>query len=71
MRLPGPKGPKNWQNLHRDESGDGMEFSALVTLFDEKGNQLDPKEGIPFKGNGVRIPLEILPSSAHHLPIPQ
>jgi hypothetical protein len=52
------------------ESGDGMTFTGLITLFDEKGNQLEPKEGIPFPGNGVRIPVEILPHTANTLPIP-
>ena len=53
-----------------NESGDRMELTALVTLFDPDGNQLPPKEGIRDKANGIRIPLEILPSTAHSLPIP-
>jgi len=53
-----------------NESGDRMELTALVTFFDANGNQLPPKEGIPDKANGIRIPLEVLPSTSHALPIP-
>jgi hypothetical protein len=53
------------------ESGDGMTFSGLITLFDEQGNQKDPKEGFPFPGNGVRVPLAALPQTLDHLPIPE
>jgi hypothetical protein len=53
-----------------NESGDRMELTALVTLFDADGNQLPPKEGIRDKANGIRIPLEVLPSTSHTLPIP-
>jgi hypothetical protein len=52
-----------------------MEFTAVGTFFGEDGNQQNPDgtpgtESVSFKGNGVRIPLEILPSTAHSLPIP-
>lgn len=53
-----------------NESGARMELTALVTFFDANGNQLDPKEGIRDKANGIRIPLEILPHTSHSLPIP-
>jgi hypothetical protein len=49
------------------ESGDGMTFTALVTHFNPKGERTDQ---FKFNGNGVRIPLEILPNTAHSLPIP-
>jgi hypothetical protein len=52
------------------ESGNQMELTALVTLFDPNGNQLPPLEGIRDKANGVRIPLEVLPNTSHSLPIP-
>ena len=52
------------------ESGDQMALDGLVTLFDTEGKQLPPREGIPFKINGVRIPLEVLPNTSHSLPIP-
>ena len=52
------------------ETGDQMEISALLTFFDADGNQLDPKEGIEFKANGRRIPLEVLPNTGHTLPVP-
>jgi hypothetical protein len=53
-----------------NKSGDQIELTALVTLFDPDGNQRPPKEGIRDKANGIRIPLEILPSTAHSLPVP-
>jgi hypothetical protein len=52
------------------ESGNQMELTALVTLFDPNGNQLPPLEGVRDKANGVRIPLEVLPNTSHSLPIP-
>ncbi len=52
------------------ESGDRMDLTALVTVFDSDGNQLPPKEGIPDTANGVRIPLEVLPNIAYSLPTP-
>jgi hypothetical protein len=52
------------------DSGDQMELTALVTLFDPNGKQLPPQEGIPNKANGVRIPVEILPNVSHTLPVP-
>jgi hypothetical protein len=53
-----------------NESGDRMELTALITFFDVNGNQLPPKEGIPDRASGIRIPLEVLPSTSHALPIP-
>jgi hypothetical protein len=54
-----------------NQSGDGMELSALLTFFDEQGNRIDA-EGKPstdfvvkFNANGVRIPL-----TGNSLPIP-
>jgi hypothetical protein len=57
------------------ETGDQMEIGALLTFFDKDGNQLNSDgspgtESISFKENGVRIPLEVLPNTAHTLPIP-
>jgi hypothetical protein len=53
-----------------NESGDRIELTALVTLFNPDGTQLPPREGIHDKAIGIRIPLEVLPSTAHTLPIP-
>jgi hypothetical protein len=54
-----------------NQSGDGMELSALLTFFDEQGNRIDD-QGKPstdfvveFNANGVRIPL-----TGNSLPIP-
>jgi hypothetical protein len=57
------------------ETGDQMEISAFLTFFDVDGNQLNPDgtpgtDGIPFKANATRIPLEVSPNSVHSLPIP-
>jgi hypothetical protein len=52
------------------DSGNQIELTALVTFFDANGNQLPPVDGIRDKANGVRIPVEILPSTSHTLPIP-
>jgi len=30
------------------ESGDGMTIDAVLTFFDEKGHQMEPKKGTPF-----------------------
>jgi hypothetical protein len=58
-----------------NRSGDSMDVSALLTFYDEQGNQVDVEgnpstEGIPFEIKGVRIPLEVLPSTTHRLTIP-
>jgi hypothetical protein len=50
------------------ESGDQMILSVRLTHFDSDGKQIDGIQSYP--ANGVRIPLEILPSSANTLPIP-
>jgi hypothetical protein len=47
-----------------------MELSAVLTFFDSDGNQLPLTDGLQFKANGVRIPLELLPNTSHSLPIP-
>jgi hypothetical protein len=52
------------------ESGDKMTLDGLVTFFDPDGNQLPPTEGVPFKINGVRIALEVLPNTSHTFPLP-
>jgi hypothetical protein len=52
------------------DSGDGMTLNGLLTFFDADGNQLPPTDGIPFNDNGVRVPLEVLPHTAHTLPVP-
>jgi hypothetical protein len=49
-------------------SGDGITFDAVVTEFDPSGTKLGDR--FNFKGNGTRIPLEILPKSSDTLPIP-
>jgi hypothetical protein len=51
-----------------NESGDQFTLTARVTLFDANGNQIG--SFIPDVANGIRIPLEILPSTAQTLPIP-
>jgi hypothetical protein len=48
-------------------TGDTMEFTALGTHYDLNGNQTD---NFSFKGNGVRIPLTLLPNTINPLPIP-
>jgi hypothetical protein len=50
------------------DSGDEIELTALVTIFNPDGSQ----KGDSFSdtANGIRIPLEVLPSTAHSLPIP-
>ncbi len=53
-----------------NESGDRMEITAAaITTFHPDGSQ---KDFIPVstKAHGVRIPLEVLPSTALSLPIP-
>jgi hypothetical protein len=40
----------------------------LLTHFDPSGKKTD---SVTFKGNGKRIPLEVLPNTGHTLPIPQ
>jgi hypothetical protein len=48
-------------------TGDRMVFTALGTHYDLNGNQTD---NFSFKGNGVRIPLTLLPNTINPLPIP-
>jgi hypothetical protein len=51
------------------ESGDQMVLSEVrLTHFDSDGKQIHDTQSFP--ANGVRIPLEILPSTANTLPIP-
>jgi hypothetical protein len=52
-----------------NESGDEMKITALVTLFNADGSQKG--DSFPDTANGVRIPLEVLPSTTHSLRIPQ
>ena len=52
------------------ESGDQMALDGLATFFNPEGTQLPPTDGIQFKINGVRIPLEVLPNTSHTFPIP-
>ena len=52
---------RNSANTNR--SGDSMKVSALLTFYDEQGNQVDVEgnlstKGIPFEINGARNPLE-------------
>ena len=49
-------------------SGDTMEITGQETHYGPNGNQTDNS---PFKANGVRIPLTILPNTIQQLPIPQ
>ena len=56
-------------------SGDQMELSGKLTFYGSDGKQQNPDgtpgtTGIPFNDNGVRIPLEVLPSTGSTLPIP-
>jgi hypothetical protein len=51
------------------EFGDQMVLSEVrLTHFDSDGKQIDETQSFP--ANGVRIPLEVLPNSAHSLPVP-
>jgi hypothetical protein len=52
-----------------NESGDEMKLTALVTLFNPDGSQKG--DSFPDTANGIRIPLEVLPSTTHSLRIPQ
>jgi hypothetical protein len=53
------------------ESGDRMELTEIViTFFDSNGQIIGQPNKIPTKAHGVRIPLEVLPSTATSLPIP-
>lgn len=49
------------------ESGDGITFDAVLVHFDPSGINTGHKT---FKGNGKRIPLEIVPNTSQNLPIP-
>jgi hypothetical protein len=51
-----------------NKSGDQIALTALVTLFNPDGTQKG--DSFPDAANGIRLPLEILPSTAHSLPIP-
>jgi hypothetical protein len=51
-----------------NKSGDQIALTALVTLFNPDGTQKG--KSFPDDANGVRIPLEILPSTSDALPIP-
>jgi hypothetical protein len=57
-----------------DKSGATMQISALLTFYNEQGNQIDPPgptpKEVPFRANGVRIPLEVLPNTGGTLPVP-
>jgi hypothetical protein len=54
-----------------NESGDRMEITeAVITNFNSKGELIGEPNKIPTKAHGVRIPLEVLPSTALSLPIP-
>jgi hypothetical protein len=50
-------------------SGDTMEITGQGTHYDPNGNPIGHPS--PFKANGVRIPLSILPNTIQQLPIPQ
>jgi hypothetical protein len=53
------------------ESGDRMEITdILITFFDQNGQLKGQPVKIPTKAHGVRIPLEVLPSTSTTLPIP-
>jgi hypothetical protein len=51
-----------------NKSGDQIALTARVTLFNPDGTQRG--DSFPDVANGTRIPLEILPSTAHSLPTP-
>jgi len=54
-----------------NEPGDRMEITeAVITNFDSKGQLIGDPNLIPTKAHGLRIPLEVLPNTAHSLPIP-
>jgi hypothetical protein len=50
------------------ESGDKMELGGTFTHYSQEGKQKG--DSIPFKANGVRIPLEILPHTSDSVTIP-
>jgi hypothetical protein len=53
------------------DPGDRMEITELViTNFNPQGELTGGPNKLPFKFHGVRIPLEILDSTARSLPIP-
>jgi hypothetical protein len=49
------------------DSGDGITFDAVLIHFDPSGINTGHKT---FKGNGKRIPLEIVLNTSQNLPIP-
>jgi hypothetical protein len=54
-----------------NETGDRMEITAaVITNFNSKGEMIGEPNKIPTKTHGVRIPLELLPSTALSLPTP-
>src|SRR4030081_2221276 len=54
-----------------NESGDRMEITeAVITNFNARGELIGEPNKIPTKAHGVRIPLEVLPTTALSLPIP-
>jgi hypothetical protein len=55
-------------NGRLSQSGDAMTFNGLLTHYDPQGKKKGDPE--PFKGNGTRIPLEILPNTSDTLPLP-
>jgi hypothetical protein len=52
-------------------SGQRMEITAaVISNFDPKGEVIGEPNNFSTKVHGVRIPLEVLPNTAHNLPIP-
>jgi hypothetical protein len=49
-------------------SGDTMELTGQEIHYDPNGNQTDHG---PFKANGARIPLTLLPNTIQKLPLPE
>ena len=50
------------------KSSNQMTLTALITFFDANGHQLG--DAIPSTANGVRIPLQVLPSTSDTIPVP-
>jgi hypothetical protein len=53
-----------------NQSGDQMELTAVITIFNPDGSQKDFIQ-VPGHAHGVRIPLEVLPNTTHSLSLPQ
>jgi hypothetical protein len=51
------------------ESGDQMDLTLVVSIYNDHGQQTGKQDEIKFKA--ARVPLEILPNTAITLPVPE